>query len=200
VAEEPMPPDDNSDSTDIEKLAEFIADQFLAHKQEVADLLASVPQPQEPLQPVVNVSAPPSEVVVNVAASELPAPTYAPQINVTSAPAQVIASPEINLHAESLNVAFKAEDMVTALGKMADVIGAGYALMVAEFVKLAASNQALASALSQSAQASDAKLDGVMDAVNRHGQILEAMLRTMNAPRDLVLDSKGQPTGIVVKS
>jgi hypothetical protein len=199
VAEDNMLPDD-TDASDIEKLAELIAEDLIAHKAEVAGLLAAIPQPQEPLQPIVQVSASPAEVVVNVAASELPAPTYAPQINVTSAPAQVIASPEINLHAESLNVAFKAEDMVTALGKMADVIGAGYALMVAEFIKLAASNHALASALSQSAQASDAKLDGVMDAVNRHGQILEAMLRTMNAPRDLVLDSKGQPTGIVVKS
>ena len=199
MAEDIIPPDDDTDATDVEKLAELLAEQIVALKAEIAELRASAPQPQEPLQPVVNISTPPSEVVVNVAASEMPAPTYAPNITVQSAPAQVIASPEINLHAESLNVSFKAEDMVRMLENMANIIGAGNALMVAEFVKLSAAIHAQAEASTHDAHAMRELLADNTNAASRQAQTLEEMVRTMNAPKEIISDDKGQPTGIVVK-
>lgn len=180
------------DQGELDKFGELVAEQLL-------EIRKAIPAPQEPIAPVVNVSA--TAPVVNVSPAELPAPTYAPVINVEAAAPQINvqpAGPVINLQTERMELGFSIEAVVAALGTMTEAISTGQAdikQMAAELKQQGAAFLELGSAMAQQAEALNRQADSNEGTVAALRTLTQAML----APRSLVLDDNGQPIGVVVK-
>lgn len=198
-AVKPVPPgNDNAGASDMEKLAELVGQDVAQLHAIIAQLTAEVaqlksaPAPEIP-QPVVNVA--PSTAAVNVQASEV-SPTFSPQITVP--PAQVIANPEINLSADALNVSLQVNELVAAITASSKETADGLKAQAGAISQIATSLNALAAAFTLVGKQLSDQADQHAAASDNQVRAIEGMARALTAPRSLVLDANGQPTGIVV--
>jgi hypothetical protein len=187
----------NNPANEPDELEQFAA--FVA--QEILDLKAAIPAASDPVAPIINVSAPPAEVTVNVPQQD--APTVTPIINISATPIEVNvapAGPEINLNTQSITLTADIQPVV-------DAIGAGFDSVVAAiregFTGMCSMMQAT---MQEHGQMGAGHASMVVDSLNSMGAAIEGqqrslamMVGTLSAPRTIMTDDKGMPTGIKIE-
>lgn len=172
----------------IEQQAVLIAQQAV----QIEELTTRPPPVAAP--PVVNVA--PAEAAVTVQASEI-SPTFAPVIEVQAAPPSInVMPPEVAVNVQPSEVNIQFSEVVAA-------IASGSAATVAELVNVAAAliaqNAATQKTLQAQAVANASEAQENRAAIERNTEAIQAMADIQAAPKELVLDDKGMPVGIVVK-
>ncbi len=179
------PPEDvSADQSDIEKLAELVADQLV-------EIRKSIPAASEPAQaPVVNVTTPPAQVDVHV--PQAAAPIFnvpVPEVNVSVSP----PGAAINLNTETIT-------LTADIAPVVEAIQAGFAGAVEAIREgFAAMRADAASGVEGAGQRSAALVDAIKsfgEQISEQQKSLNSMASALTAPRRIETDAAGQPIGI----